>query len=83
MVATDRDTWPRPIPVGERLPKVGFQEEMVLAYLKFGFWEKGWFDDFGDGVQFVSVDDMISCRPGDATHWLALPPTPEDLKCEP
>jgi hypothetical protein len=76
-VASKRDTWPRPIPVSERLPE---EAEEVLVAIKFaadGFPDWGLASHFADGWQIwgqcVGAEDDDICI---VTHWLPLPPAP-------
>lgn len=75
------NTWPRPIPVGERLPSIE-PRECVLGFMpEYGVWEKGWFDDFGDGPEFIPSDNTLdsgfASKGIRVSHWLQLPPDPE------
>lgn len=64
---TNHRSWPRPIPVGERLPE---EAQSVLCYDGTWWvgrrWKGHWEEPGSVGLQFVSV-----------THWLPIPPNQE------
>jgi hypothetical protein len=61
-------SWPRPIPVSERLPE---RLKDVLIIWNGGGWVIGYWED---RFWYMAFDE--SEAPYDVTHWLPLPPKP-------
>lgn len=84
----EQQSWPRPIPVSERLPEVG---ERVL-WLQDGTWEAGVFKgqwgmdmpDFNTKATDSRYDPdydgygSVTIERDAVTHWLPLPPPPTE-----
>jgi hypothetical protein len=72
-------TWPRPIPVSERLP--GFDDEVIWYSPSQPGWEAGVLTVHTlDGKRWVRPNAHFDIVPLDEfTHWLPLPPAP----CQP
>lgn len=80
------DSWPRPIPVGERLPEIND----TVMWWEDGSWIFGALKQFANDVDdgphqwkagdfYVDPFDEMSClqlKHGHITHWLPLPPAP-------
>lgn len=68
------DTWPRPIPVSEKLPDPG---ETVLAFmseLRGGAGRYWYLAQISDSGQWIEIPSAIAA---DVTHWLPLPGDPK------
>lgn len=91
MTANPYFTWPKPIPVSERLPELCDDGEppRVIAYCTFAAycnspqnnelesptWLSGYFEP--GKVEFVTDSDVLQGPELTITHWLPLPPNPE------
>lgn len=67
----DLQIWPRPIPVSERLPQF---DETVLAYEDGAGWLSLILEENG---QWTNSDTWWSDESTRITHWMPLPPKPE------
>ncbi len=77
LVVPSPETWPRPVPVSERLP----EEYPVLAYGEccgcHATWHLACKRQYRDCIEpFVTFDDRQDTVA--ATHWLPLPPSPTE-----
>lgn len=82
--------WPRPILVSQRLPEFEVRIRVIMFNSEKSQWsagyltrknQNGWLDADGDIILWRS-DLMRKELPLDTniTHWLPLPPAPDDAK---
>jgi hypothetical protein len=66
-------SWPRPIPVSERLPDLGVR----VLFWSFDEWYSGNLTG-GENTPYFFVADGEGFGAAGVTHWLPLPPKPTE-----